>query len=491
MDVDESERVIVAGWTESSEEEGFPVGGDIPGYDTSFNGERDGFLLQFSSDGLEILYATFIGGTRDEVVKAIAVGNDEKVYVTGWTRSSYDDGFLQTPSQDNTVLPGFKKKYEKGSDGFALCLSLSNNKVLYNTYLGGLKEEEIYSIAIDDQGCAYIVGKTSSSAENGFPIHPHHKGFDKQIDGDNDGFIVKLTPTGTDIVYSTYVGGSYYTDVVTDIYITENGTALITGWTDSTFEQGFPIRQIGNRIIPGNDTIQTGHFDVFLMELSSDGNDVLYSTYNGGSGPEWCYCVAQDTQGNVFLAGNTESTPEKEFPIGKQTPGYQRIFQGLQDGYIWKIGSIPEEVIFVDITLEVGYPFAFVHPSNAIEPVQIEMDCYPVFANNMYLVPLRFLGETFGANVRWNPVEEVATLFYFDHVVSFWPYRENPAQPNLVIRDVVSKQETYHYLVQNRIQNGRILFDLRYAKEIFNADYSTEFSGENISIQARYQRPSP
>ncbi len=336
MDIDESQRVIVAGWTESSQEDGFPIGDGIPGYSTVFHGERDGFLLQFSSDGLDILYATYIGGAKDEVIKAITSGDDGKVYVTGWTRSSYEEGFLQTPTQDNAALPGFQKKHEKGSDGFALCLSIPQNKIAYNTYIGGLQEEEIYSIAVDDVGCAYIVGKTCSSSENGFPIDKQHNGFDKQMDGDNDGFVIKLTPTGTDIAYKTpYIGGQYFTDVVTDICITKNGTALITGWTNSTFEHGFPIRQIGNYIIPGNDTEEKGHLMCFSWNFL-DGNEVLYSTYIGGTGPEWSYCIAQDADGNIFLAGNTESTPEKEFPIGNPTPGHQCAFQGLQDGFVLK-----------------------------------------------------------------------------------------------------------------------------------------------------------
>ncbi len=491
MDIDESQRVVVAGWTESSQEDGFPIGDGIPGYSTVFHGERDGFLLQFSSDGSDILYATYLGGAKDEVVKAIASGDDGKVYITGWTRSSYEEGFLQTPTQDNAALPGFQKKHEKGSDGFALCLSIPQNKIAYNTYIGGLQEEEIYSIAVDDVGCAYIVGKTCSSSENGFPIDKQHNGFDKQMDGDNDGFVIKLTPTGTDIAYSTYIGGQYFTDVVTDICITKNGTALITGWTNSTFEHGFPIRQIGNYIIPGNDTEEKGHFDVFLMELTSDGNEVLYSTYIGGTGPEWSYCIAQDADGNIFLAGNTESTPDKEFPIGNPTPGHQCAFQGLQDGFVLKVSSIPEERILVDVTLELGYPFAFVHPSNAIEPIQIEMDCYPVFENSVYLVPMRFLGDAFGATVRWDAKNAVATIEYFHHFVTFWPNREGTELPNLVVQNRSSKESTPYYAVQSCIQNGRILFDLHYVEEIFKAVYSTESSDENISIRARYQRVSP
>ncbi len=142
---------------------------------------------------------------------------------------------------------------------------------------------------------------------------------------------------------------------------------------------------------------------------------------------------------------------------------------------------------------ELGYPFAFVHPSNAIEPIQIEMDCYPVFKNSVYLVPMRFLGDAFGATVRWDAKKEFATIEYFHHFVTFWPNREGTELPNLVVQNRSSKESTPYYAVQSCIQNGRILFDLHYVEETFKAVYSTETSDKNISIRAQYQRviPSP
>jgi hypothetical protein len=488
MNVDKFDRVTVAGWTESSMEDGFPIGHGIPGYDHQFHGERDGFILQLSSDGKEVSYSTYIGGSEDDIIQAIVMDDQQKVFATGWTKSSYKSGFLQTNHKNNSEIPGYQKEYQNRSDVFVLCLSLQTNQIIYNTYIGGTGDESPHSLALDKQGCCYVVGKTDSSPEMGFPVLPLDDGFDKTIDGENDGFVIKLHPMGTDILYSTYIGGSYYTDTVSDICITKRNSAYITGWTNSTFEHGFPIGQIGNRIIPGNDTQENGHFDVFLMELSSDGNDVLYSTYIGGTGPEWSYCIAQDADGNVFIAGNTETTPEKGFPIGKTIPGHQSEFQGLQDGYVWKIGSIPQETILVDITLKVGHPLALVHPSNAIESMQVEMDCHPLFDGNHYLVPLRFLGDSFGASVHWDPKKEVATIQYFNHFVTFWPNRKGTEQPNLVVQNLISKQSTSYHAVQNCIQNGRILFDLRYVEEIFKAEYSTESSGKNISIQARFQR---
>jgi len=486
--VDDFDRITVAGWTESSMEDGFPIGPDIPGYDHQFHGGRDGFILQLSPDGTEVSYSTYIGGSEDDIIQAIVVDNQQNVFATGWTKSSYQNSFLQTNHQNNSAIPGYQKEYQNGSDVFVLCLSIPHNQVVYNTYIGGTGDESPHSIALNEKGCCFVVGKTDSSPEMGFPVLPSDEGFDKTMDGENDGFVIKLSPTGSDILYSTYVGGSYYTDTVSDICLTKRDSAMIVGWTNSTFEHGFPIRQIGNLLIPGNDTVQNGHFDVFLMELSADGNDVLYSTYMGGAGPEWCYCIARDAQNNMYIAGNTETTLKKGFPIGNNIPGHQSVFQGLQDGYIWKINTIPQETILVDITLEVGHPMALVQPSNAIEPVQVELDCHPLFEGKHYMVPLRFTGDSFGATVHWDPVKEVAIIYYFDQMVSFWPFRDDSSQPNLVVHDIASKEDTPYYSVKNCIQNGRILFDLQYVENIFQATYWTDSSRRTIGMQARFQR---
>ncbi|MDD4028512.1 MAG: stalk domain-containing protein [Caldisericia bacterium] len=490
MELDAMEQIVIAGWTESSKEDGFPIGEDTPGYDTVFHGERDAFILQLSADGSELLHSTYIGGSKDEIIQAIAVDDQQRVFATGWTRSSYEDDFLQTTHQDNVSIAGYKKKYEKNSDAFVLCLSLPSNQMVFNTYIGGSGDEATHSIAIDSEGCCFIVGKTDSTPASGFPILPSDKGFNKTMKGDNDGFLIKLNPSGTDIVYSTYIGGSHYTDVTTDLCISHRNTVFVTGWTDSSFDDGFPVGLLANTIIPGYSQQHAGHFDTYLMEISSDGNQVLYCTYIGGKGPEWAYCLAQDNEGNLYIAGNTETTPENGFPVGSKIPGVQVKFQGAQDSFIWKIASIPVEMILVDITFEVGHPLALVQPSNAIEPVQVELDCHPLFDGKHYMVPLRFIGDSLGASVHWDPVKEVATVYYFKQIVFFWPFREDSSQPNLVVHDLSSKEDTPYYLVKNCIHNGRILFDLQYVEDIFQATYWTDSSGKNIGMQARFQ-PTP
>jgi hypothetical protein len=163
--------------------------------------------------------------------------------------------------------------------------------------LGGL--DGSYAIAIDAVGSAYLTGATSPS---NFPVRPG--AFQTTYGGGgSDGYVTKLNPAGTALVYSTYLGGSGG-DAGVGIAIDSSGNAFVTGGTGST---NFPT------VNPVQPNYAGGSGDAFVTELNPLGTGLVFSTYLGGSGDDSGQGIALDTlpNPNVYLSGDTSST---DFP---------------------------------------------------------------------------------------------------------------------------------------------------------------------------------
>jgi len=112
-----------------------------------------------------------------------------------------------------------------------------------------------------------------------------------------DVFVAKLNAAGNGLVYSTYLGGSYY-DYGFGIAVDGSGQAYVTGWTKSA---NFPVT-------PGAyQTTYEGLRDVFVTKLSVDGRSLVYSTYLGGSGDDYGRGIAVDGSGQAYVTGPTDS----------------------------------------------------------------------------------------------------------------------------------------------------------------------------------------
>lgn len=161
----------------------------------------------------------------------------------------------------------------------------------YWTYLGGPAAESAEGIAVDGLGNAYITGGTASTT--GFPVQGAAQG--AFGGGGADAFVTKINAAGTQIVYSTYLGGSG-ADEASGIAVDSRGHAYITGYTSSP---NFP------RVSPLRSTVQGQ--DAFLTRLSENGA-IAYSTYLGGSGNDVGEAVAVDSAFNMYVTGATPST---------------------------------------------------------------------------------------------------------------------------------------------------------------------------------------
>jgi hypothetical protein len=175
--------------------------------------------------------------------------------------------------------------------------------LIYSTYLGGSNNDSSNAIAVDIAGNAYVVGSTFSSD---FPVTPG--AFQRACSypcNSADAFVAKLNPSGSALVYSTYLGGSGF-DSGSCIAVDSAGTAYVTGGTDS---KDFPLMN------PLQSTYGGGNLDAFVAEINSEGSALVYSTFLGGSGDENLYgtpAIAVDSTGNTYVTGWTNST---DFPV--------------------------------------------------------------------------------------------------------------------------------------------------------------------------------
>jgi hypothetical protein len=232
-----------------------------------------------------ISYSTYLGGSGWDICVGIAVRNGN-AYLTGWTNST-----------DFPRLNAVQPTYHGGAyDVFVTQLSASGSALVYSTYLGGSDWDQAQSIAVDDQGNAYITGQTSSLD---FPVL---NAFQPTIGGfHNDAFVTKLDPTGSALVYSTYLGGSA-TDNGYRVAVDTDGSALVTG---TTYSSNFP------KLNPFQANLSGGN-DAFITRFTPNGQALTFSTYLGGSDVDYGNGIAIDTLGRVYVVGYTFS---QDFPV--------------------------------------------------------------------------------------------------------------------------------------------------------------------------------
>ncbi len=178
------------------------------------------------------------------------------------------------------------------ADVFVAKLSADGSQLLYSTYLGGSGGERGQGIAVDASGNAYVTGYTHST---NFPtVNPLQGAF---AGGNADAFVLKLNPSGSALIYSTYLGGGNdRPDIGTAIAVDSAGNAYVTGFTNSVdFPTVKPLQPF------------RGPTDVFVAKLNPGGSVLLYSTHLGGGADDEGMGIAVDASGNAYVTGHTES----------------------------------------------------------------------------------------------------------------------------------------------------------------------------------------
>jgi beta-propeller repeat-containing protein len=233
-----------------------------------------------------IIYSTYLGGSSVDSGEAITVDGEGNAYVTGRADSS----------NFPTTVGAYDGTHSGSSDAFVTKLNHDGTDLEYSTYLGGSGIEIGNGIAIDSGGDAYVTGYTDSSD---FPTTAG--ALDTGLDGNEDGFVAKLSADGSALSYSTYLGGSDNLDAGNDIAVDSTGSAYVTGDTIST---DFPTTPGAFDTVGNQFTI----YQAFVSKLDPTGSSLDYSTYLDGSGTfDLGYGIAVDSSGYAYVTGSTSS----------------------------------------------------------------------------------------------------------------------------------------------------------------------------------------
>ncbi|MGA3028881.1 MAG: SBBP repeat-containing protein [Bryobacteraceae bacterium] len=316
--LDESNGIAVDG-TGAAYIAGVTFSPDFPtqaAYQSTLHGPSDAFVAKLSPSGSALVYSTYLGGSGGDQCNGIAVDGQRAAYVTGWTWSA------NFPTVSGYQMkPGWSAH---GTNAFVAKLTPAGSALTYSTYLGGSGTDYGQAIAVDGAGSAYVTGYATST---NFPTESPYQA--KFQGGASDAFVTKLTPAGTGLVYSTYLGGSD-PDQGTGIAVDGSGSAYVTGWTGSG---DFPTQSPFQATLKGSD-------NVFLTKLTPAGTSLVYSTYLGGSGGDFGLGIALDGAGAIYLTGFTSST---DFPT--QTP-YETEYLGNDDVFVTKMTPAGNALIY-------------------------------------------------------------------------------------------------------------------------------------------------
>lgn len=289
-------------------------------------GSADAFVSKLDSTASTLLYSTFYGGLGIDHGLSIAVdASGTIVHIAGQTTTG-------DPSSPG-VLPGvtassIQPTFAGVVDGFVAKLNIGLGQIEYATYLGGSLRDSLLKVRVDAAGNAHVVGSTFSTNFPGTATSsiPALASFQPNfsVGAFTDAFVAKLNPTGTQLIYSTYLGGSR-DESGTGLALDSVGNAVVSGNTGSSASLGpltFPLAGT-----PFQSTFS--NHDYYVTKINSSGSALIFSTLLGGNGDDNSSVIALDQFDNIYLAGGTHSCrfPNFSHPLEINrcglTPGHE------------------------------------------------------------------------------------------------------------------------------------------------------------------------
>ncbi len=392
-----------------------------------------GFITKISPDGSKLIYSTFLGGSDINLCISLALDKEKYAYVTG----------LVTSSDFPTTENAYDKTMNGSNDIFISKLNSNGSALIYSTFLGGSEKEAGISIAVDEEGCAYITGSTDSSD---FPTTENV--WSRNLRGKNDIFITKINKDGSNLVYSSFLGGSYE-EGASSIAVDRNGCVYITG---GTMSPDFPVVESYTKF--------TGGGDAFILKMNPSGTDIIYSELIGGSEldsgrsivirdgksspiPGWTSISSTD----IYIAGVTYSMKNK---------GWHDVF--IRKICLEEFAAKKEKIV---ITLTIGNIEAFINQEKYI------LDAPPIIRDGRTLVPIRFIAEAFGAEVDWIPEDQEIIIYYEEVITIHLLIGEKRALITSLLDEGIKVIDLDTPPI---IINGRTLVPIRFIAEAFGAE---------------------
>ena len=274
----------------------------------------DGILFKLSADGSNLIFSTYLGGERVDIITALALDSKNNIYVTGATNSTAFP-MVGTPVQPTYGGGSCADDGAPCFDGFVAKFNPDASQLLASTYLGGSDNDYGTGIFVDSTGSnVYISGNTTST---NFPttsgvVQPAHAGTTPQPDV----FVTKLNGALSAFQYSTFIGGSSY-DLAFALRVDSSGNAYVTG---STASPDFPHTAGSYQTtyagpasaecpdgFDSSDLAQPTCGDVFIAKLNPSATALVFSTFLGGTGNDIAFNLALDSTNNIWVVGNSNS----------------------------------------------------------------------------------------------------------------------------------------------------------------------------------------
>jgi hypothetical protein len=322
--VDGAGNVCVVGYSDSDD---FATT-TATAYQASHQGQEDGVLVQLDTMGA-VHYATYLGGTGNEQLMRVTLGDDGLAYAAGWSDA---DGFPTTQDayQRTWASGGTDPSYLAYADAVVVVVDPSKSgttSLVYSTYYGGTSHDEGYVIDVA-AGIIYFAGFTGSTdlpLEN--PIQDQNMGgaYFREL------FLAKLDRSKTgdnQLRFATYLGGKEGTgewdpeEVSGGIVAEPSG---IVHWVGATGSTDFPTTE-ASPLYGGGD------FDAFLVKVDTTRSSLLVSRLFGGSGNDGFADLVLDHQGNIYVAGGTGS---ENLPTADPLQGSLKGGQAPEPEFSW------------------------------------------------------------------------------------------------------------------------------------------------------------
>ncbi len=364
--VDGQGNVYIVGETASS---------DFPVTIGSFAGTRDAFVAKLNSSGSSLQFSLLLGGSAEDRGKGIAVDNNGNIYVAGATSSANfpttqgvidntfaadpyggvtTDGFITKVAssgqiqfstflggsgidetedialdpQGNIIVTGFTSSGDfpvtgvlanGGQEIFVTKINNTGSSLLYSVAIGSSSIDYSHGIAVDNSGRAYVVGYCSYCSD--FPIT--QGALDPTSAGGSEGIVFVINSQGDSLLYSSYLGGSN-DDLPADIALDKNQRPVISGWT---YSPDFPTT-------PGAfDNTFNNDYEAFVIQFEQSFRKTLYSSFIGGVVGDAARAVTADNQGQIIIAGYTDSP---DFPTKN---AFDNTFNTNRDVFVAKFAT--------------------------------------------------------------------------------------------------------------------------------------------------------
>ncbi|MDG6224784.1 MAG: fibronectin type III domain-containing protein [Candidatus Thermoplasmatota archaeon] len=302
----------------------FSLDGGLFGFSLSSYDKDRSVVIDPTVNLLALNFSTFIGGSSSDYPYEMDVDASGNVFVCGAT---YSTNFPTIRGQS------YQERINGYGDAFVLKLDSAGRSLLICTYIGGSSSDEATSIKVDDNGDCYVAGVTTSED---FPTTKDAYN-DTLYSSSLDLFILKLNSRGSDLIYSTYLGGADY-DYFPRIDIDDSGNVYLAA---STISDNFPITSNAyqNTLIP--DPWGGWAWDMVFLKMDLSKMDLIYSSYLGGEGSDISTSIRYDDAGSVYMGGYTDSS---DFNV--TSGAYQGTINGRTDGFVFKFDMTAKSMTY-------------------------------------------------------------------------------------------------------------------------------------------------